>query len=293
MLKSMTGYGSSEMVDELCSQIWEIKSVNSKQFNLRWKLPNFLSPLEQDWERTVRQYAQRGRIDISLTIQIYRTENYPLHLNRPLAKTMLDQLRAMAKAQGEPFYPDYNGLLNIPFIWQENSVNEQAELGSTLFSGLKEALEKWDQSRIKEGQSLKEDLVLRCQRMQKWLSELEKESQGRVEEKFEQFKSRIKNLYPEVASETDNDRLWQELAILADKLDISEELTRLETHFSTLDQLLRTEETSGRNLDFLFQECFREINTCGNKAQDTGVSKLVVDLKTELEKCREQIQNLE
>ena len=293
MLKSMTGYGSSETSDDLCSQAWEIASVNAKQLNLKWRLPQFLRSQEPALEQEVRKYASRGRIEISLNLQFARSEAMPLEFNRTAAEAMLRQLRSMAADRGEGFEPDYSRLLNIPWLWQETSAQQEQEFLSLLLEGLGEALLRWDESRTREGRGLQEDLLARLDNLGKTLDRLRERSAGLAEEKFSLLQERTQGLLEQAGTEQDRDRMLQELAVLSDKLDVSEELTRLRTHLDALGELMRGGEAGGRKLDFLLQECFREINTCGNKAQDSQVSHLAVEFKTELEKCREQVQNLE
>jgi uncharacterized protein (TIGR00255 family) len=293
MFRSMTGFGSFEANDEICAQFWEIRSVNGKQLSLRFKVPGFLGAYEPDWERLVRRYAQRGRIDVSLQLKLFRREEMPLSLNEPLAAHMLDQLQSLARKRDQAFEPDYNRLLSLANLWQEAGTQPHGELGDRLTQGLEAALADWNEARAREGRALKSDLGERLQRMQGWLEDLGRKTNGLAEERLESLRERAAKLLEGFESAPSEDRMLQELALLADKLDVSEELTRLETHLRTLRGHLQQEDSGGRGLDFLMQECFREINTCGNKAQNPEVSRLVVSFKSELEKCREQIQNVE
>jgi len=131
----------------------------------------------------------------------------------------------------------------------------------------------------------------RLELVKQWLQELEGSAHDLAREKFTTLQDRVQTLLDSTLQ--DQDRMYQELALLADKLDVTEELVRLRAHLSNLSELLAADDDNGRKLDFVLQECFREINTCGNKAQNTAVSSLAVNIKTELEKCREQVQNLE
>jgi len=183
--------------------------------------------------------------------------------------------------------------LTMSGLWQESSESLEEGLMQSLKRGLRTALEDWDQSRVREGQALKEDLLKRLVVIQNSITDLKNRSHSLAEEKFQNLQDRLSNLLESQGVEVEQDRMWQELALLSDKVDISEELIRLETHVGKLSSLLQTEQVGGRKLDFYLQECFREINTCGNKAQDVKASQFVVECKTELEKCREQVQNLE
>ncbi len=293
MIKSMTGYGQFNSQDAQCRQIWEIKSVNSKQLNLRWKLPPELGSMDYFWDNEVHSLALRGKIDITLKLQFLQSNLLPISFNRLSAEAMIDQLTSFASNRGEAFQADYNHFLTMPGLWQESSESLEEGLMQSLKRGLRTALEDWDQSRVREGQALKEDLLKRLVVIQNSITDLKNRSHSLAEEKFQNLQDRLSNLLESQGVEVEQDRMWQELALLSDKVDISEELIRLETHVGKLSSLLQTEQVGGRKLDFYLQECFREINTCGNKAQDVKASQFVVECKTELEKCREQVQNLE
>ena len=291
MVKSMTGYGSLSQESETCAQHWEIRSVNSKQFSLRFRVPHYLKGHEQSWERQIRQACKRARIEVDLNVQLFRPEAVPVSLNRPQARAMLDQLSELAREAGLSFEPDVNRLMNVSGVWQETATAQEDNLASELSQGLEQALEDWNQSRFREGQALRADLEHRLELVKQWLQELEGSAHDLAREKFTTLQDRVQTLLD--STQLDQDRMYQELALLADKLDVTEELVRLRAHLSNLSELLAADDDNGRKLDFVLQECFREINTCGNKAQNTAVSSLAVNIKTELEKCREQVQNLE
>ncbi len=293
VLKSMTGYGAYRLQDENCVQEWEIKSVNGKQLGLRWRLPSFLRSCEPAWERDVRHVAERGRVDISLQVTFLQPELMPVHLNQGLALAMCKELDSLARQQGQAFEPDYSRLLNVPSLWQESSFSEQDAQGERFRQGLHRVLEEWDGFRQSEGQALARDLIHRAQRMSQWVHELGELTADLAEEKYQLLRERVTRLLTPEEAELDEQRMLQELAVLADRLDVSEEITRLKTHIQVLEDYLQNQSAGGRKLDFLLQECFREINTLGNKAQNTQVSQVVVDFKADLEKCREQVQNLE
>ena len=293
VLKSMTGYGTCRIEDQTCIQEWEIRSVNGKQLGVRWRLPTFVRSFEAVWEREIRKTAKRGRIDVSLQVTVLKPEVMPVRLDQGLAQAMLQQLDVLATEQGHTWEPDYTRLLNVPSLWQESSLTGQDEHEEHFRQGLYQALQEWDQFRVSEGQALVQDLRQRVQLLEGWVQELKRQTQGLAEERLQVLRERVARLLAPDQVEMDEQRVLQELAILADKLDVSEELTRLATHLQALHQDLQSQKSDGRKLDFLLQECFREINTLGNKAQNTQVSQVVVDFKSELEKCREQVQNLE
>ncbi|MGM0423459.1 MAG: YicC/YloC family endoribonuclease [Thermodesulfobacteriota bacterium] len=293
MHKSMTGYGSCQIQDPDCAQSWEIKSVNSKYLSLRWRTPDFLQSQEPIWEQKVRQVAARGRLEIGLELQLLQKDLVPVQLDQARAGAMLARLRELASEQEAVFAPDLNRLLNIPALWQEQGAGLGQELEQRLLQGLEQALLDWDESRQKEGRVLARDLLQRMQRLQGWLQELMESTQDLAQDKLQLLRQRLEQAAEQAGFALEEQRLTQELALLADKVDVSEELTRLQSHLQFLQEMLESDSGGGRKLDFMLQECFREINTCGNKAQDSRVSRLAVEFKNELEKCREQVQNLE
>jgi len=293
MLKSMTGYGAYQEQDDICFQRWEIKSVNAKQLSLRFKTPQYLSTWEPVWEREVRSFVVRGRVEAVLTLQIISAEASPLQLDQSGLESMIGQLEDVARKKGHTFIPDYTQIMRLASLWQETGLSREADVGDRLTKGLQRALQDWDASRTKEGEALQTELRQRVATMRRQLGNLKDMTEDLPREKLAKLQQRVRDLLPDGSAELDQERLTQELGLLADKLDVSEELSRLGTHLDALEELLHKGEEGGRKLDFLLQECFREANTCGNKAQDAQVSQMIVDMKTELEKCREQAQNLE
>lgn len=292
MLRSMTGFGRSVMEDADWTQTWEVKSVNSRHLDLKWRLPPLARGLEPGLERIVRRHAARGRVDVSLILQ-YRSGTRPVRFDEDQALAMLDSLRELGKTSGLPFTPDFNALLGIGSLWLAEDEEPDEDLLSRLEEGLETALTDWNESREAEGKSLARDLVARILRLEEWVARIEDRAPDIREERFDALRDRVSDLLAGLNAELDEGRLLQELVILTDKLDVSEELTRLRAHLERLRDLLDAGADAGRRLDFTLQECFREINTCGNKIQDAQLSRLVVDFKNELEKFREQVQNLE
>ncbi len=293
MIRSMTGFGSYEGCDELCCQYWEVRSVNSRNLNVRFKIPSYVRPFESQWIQQVKANAHRGNIEVFLNLKILKRDALPFSINEVLLEFLFDHLKEFASRRGEIFVPDYNRIFTIPGLWVENPLPEEGELFTCLCEGLKRALLSWNRFREREGMELKEDLLRRLSTLKTLHSRIEELSPSLSTKKFDLFKERIKEIIG-TSNGVDRDRLYQELAILSDRLDISEELVRLRTHLCAIEEKLsRGDGSVGRSLDFLLQECFREINTCANKAQSCEISAVAVEFKTELEKCREQVQNLE
>lgn len=295
MLRSMTGFGQCTAQGQY-SPHWEIRSVNSRHLDIRWHLPAELKCLEMQLEKIVRNVAHRGRLEISVTIQ-YPKELRPNYFDQARANAMLDDLQKFVAtredAEKANWQVNYNILLQIPYLWSEVPDAVSEKLQEELSTSLELALKDWDESRIAEGKSLARDLSSRILRLQEWTELLQRRSPEILEERITNLHERIENALAAGEDELDSARFLQEIIILADKLDVSEELTRLNTHLESLREFLADGIDVGRRLDFTLQECFREINTCGNKLPDVQLSRLVVDFKNELEKCREQVQNLE
>ena len=293
MLRSMTGFGRCLVENADSIQQWEVKSVNGRHLDLKWRLPAAVRSLEPLLEKVVRRHATRGRVDVSLSLQRAGGAVAGAGFDAALAASMLDSVAALARERGDAFTPDYNSLLSVPPLWGENATTPDETLVHQLEAGLNRALEDWNRSRAAEGAALACDLDARVRRMEEWTEQLTGFAPAIKQERAEALRARVAEVLAPDGVALEEARFLQEVAVLMDRLDVSEELTRLAAHLARLRELLQGGGDAGRRLDFTLQECFREINTCGNKIPDIRLSRLVVDFKNELEKCREQVQNLE
>lgn len=293
MPKSMTGYGRAGTQEEGWTLSWEIRSLNNRHLDLKWKIPPTLYAHQKTWENEVRAVANRGGVELFLGLKINNPELQSLSLDRTMAASMLQELERMATSMQIPHTPDLNRLLNIPSLWKDSGSIDNPQLIESLTGTLKKALEDWDEARVREGLALEEDLRVRFARLTVLVEEIRVLAAQTASERFALLQERVAKLLLDSGAQIDPDRMLQELATISDRVDVSEELTRLEIHLKGIDGYFHQTEPVGRKLDFMVQECFREINTCGNKSQNTSISQLVVTFKAELEKCREQIQNLE
>jgi uncharacterized protein (TIGR00255 family) len=293
MIRSMTGFGRYTGQDPDWTFTWEVRSVNGRHLDLKWRTPMFLRGVEAGWEKVVRRYASRGRVDCFLHLRITRAELMGVSLNRPYAQAMLDQVDSLARDLGQNYAPDLNRLLSLSQLWDDDFREPDPRLLQSLEHGLQRALEDWNQARAAEGEDLAADLRERLQRLNQWVEQAAERSPKIKEDRFQALEARIQATMERYSLELEPDRVLQEVAVLSDKLDVSEEITRLRSHLARLGELLDGGGEAGKRLDFTLQECFREINTLGNKIQDAEVSRTVVDFKAELEKCREQVQNVE
>ena len=249
-------------------------------------------PFEAALEKMLKKQASRGRVEVSLNLTFFNLENAPV-FNEDLANVMLDTMEVFAQGRGDTYLPDYNRLLGMGILWENPQDDMDEALLVSLEKGFALALEDWNESRETEGKALGNDLTARLLRMDGWIEKIRERAPQIKEERFATVQERLSELLERVEQELDESRFLQEIAILADRLDVSEELTRLAAHSDRLRELIGVGVDAGRKLDFTLQECFREVTTCGNKIQDLQVSRLIVDLKNELEKCREQVQNME
>ncbi|MFW5487838.1 MAG: YicC/YloC family endoribonuclease [Desulfovibrio sp.] len=293
MIKSMTGFGRAEANGGDWAVAWEVKSVNSRFLDTKWRTPAFLRSLEASWEKVVRRFASRGRVDLFLNVQINSADMVGLTFNRTMAASMLDQMASFADDRSLAYAPDLNRLLNMSMLWQDVGGDPDPNLAGDIAKALEQALTAWDTSRMQEGKATLDDLQARLATLEGYLAKIEEQIPLIREEKLAQLKERVKSMLDAMGAEYSEDRMLQETVILTDRIDVSEELTRLGAHLKRIGKVLAKGGESGKRLDFLIQETFREINTCGNKAQNSDISAIVVDFKTELEKCREQVQNLE
>ena len=293
MPKSMTGYGRASAQEEGWTLSWEIRSLNNRHLDLKWKIPPTLYAHQKEWENEVRGVANRGGVELFLGLKINNPALQSLSLDRTMATSMLQELEQLASSMGLAHSPDLSRLLNIPSLWKDSGCIDNPQLIESLTATLKTALSDWDEARVREGLALEEDLRLRFARLAELVEEIRVLAAQTAPERFALLQERVGKLLADSGVQIDADRMLQELAAISDRIDVSEELTRLEIHLKGIDGYFNQTEPVGRKLDFMVQECFREINTCGNKSQNTSISQLVVTFKAELEKCREQIQNLE
>ncbi|MDE5832343.1 MAG: YicC family protein [Desulfovibrio sp.] len=293
MSRSMTGFGRCLVENDVGVQQWEIKSVNGKYLDIKWRLPAMARYLEPALEKIVRQHASRGRVEISLESQLSSDYALDTKFDLNLVCARMAKLQELANSRGDVFVPDYTALLGMRDFWGEQTADENRELATILTNGLRIALEDWNESRQIEGDKLDRDLRSRFLLLEEWTETLKSRAPEIREERVATLMERLADALDKRQNVFDEDRFLQEVVLLTDKLDVSEELTRLSAHIERLRELLDNGGENGRKLDFTLQECFREINTCGVKTSDARLSRLVVDFKNELEKCREQVQNLE
>jgi len=293
MAKSMTGYGRTTSQAENWIITWEIRSLNSRHLDLKWKIPPTLYAQQKHWENEVKHLASRGGVELFLRLNITDPNLQNITLDTTQALTMFAELQTLAQNHDLLFTPDLNRLMAIAPLWKDSGSIDNEQLVQSLTQTLQQSLADWDTSRVIEGQALEDDLRTRFANLSVLVKKIKELTTTTAPERFSLLQERVQKLIADTGIHIDEERMLQELAIIADRIDVSEELTRLDIHLESIDSYFQQSGPVGRKLDFMVQECFREINTCGNKSQNSAISQLVVDFKAELEKCREQIQNLE
>jgi uncharacterized protein (TIGR00255 family) len=290
-VKSMTGFGSASARSDGMQVTVELSSVNRKQLDVVFRLPPQLAALESRVQKMIQEQISRGRI--SGTVQLESANGGAMiQIDQKRAAETVGTLRRTAKKLNLADDLSASMLLQIPGLLKMQTA-EQApeEIFQTLEKALAAALKKLNAMRAREGKALEADLTARLKRLETMLEEIAvfaPETVSRYRKKlFQGLESAgLKNV-------ADDERVIKEIALFGERSDISEEITRLESHIQQFKKMLRGSEPSGRSLDFLAQEFFREINTIGSKANDLKVTEHVVAFKTELERIREQIQNVE
>ncbi|MFB0532158.1 MAG: YicC/YloC family endoribonuclease [Desulfatiglandales bacterium] len=292
MLKSMTAYGRAESLKGTMEFIAEIRSGNSRYREIIPRIPQSLQLLEDRIRSIVSSRLKRGRIEISIQIKDNGDKDLRLELNRPLVKAYVDIFNELNKELGckQPFDLSFFSQLKDAIIVRQDSIDLE-EIWLVLKDVIDKAMLSLDTMRINEGKALEKDFLERLDRIRIYINEIRDRAKGTVESYRDNLRQRIQKLIKRI--EIDEDRLTQEVAFMAERSDITEELIRIESHIDQFRRYLNLDDVVGRRLDFLLQEINREVNTIGSKAADSIISQLAVEIKAELEKLREQIQNVE
>jgi len=292
-MKSMTGYGRGESAQEGFKITVEVSSVNRKQTEIAVNLPRDLEVLEAQIRDEINRRVARGRLTVRLSVHAAETAAGRMRLNLVLARAYAKELRALAKSMRLSDDVTLDMLARAPGVLQPDEEIQDAEaLWPGTAKALKTALDTMLKMREREGAWLGRDLKTRVARMRSGVARVQRRAPQVAEHYRAQLLARIKSAGLESPA-LEEDRLLKEVFYFADRADISEELTRLQSHFQQFDDCVKSQEPVGRTLDFLAQEINREINTLGSKANDSFISREVVVLKAELEKFREQVQNVE
>lgn len=290
-MKSMTGYGRATVEVEALQMVLEASSVNRKNFDLAISLPREWQRLEVELAELVRARVQRGRVNLTVTLET-PGESGSENFNRKAVEVALQELKGISQSLEVPFEPDARLLFQIAAATRGKTVLPEAEtVSSALLTATGNALSEMVAMRGREGEALRTDLRARREFLLSVLGQIREASDGVVPNYREILLKRLRQSGLDFTLE--DERVLKEIAIFADRCDISEELVRLESHLGQFQEFLEVEEPIGRKIEFLLQEVGREFNTIGSKAADKVISRLVIDGKNEIERIREQVQNVE
>jgi uncharacterized protein (TIGR00255 family) len=292
MLKSMTAYGRSEAVKGNTEFIAEMKSVNSRYREIFLKLPQGLQSLEDRIKSMISSVLRRGRIEVSVQTKNNGENTLRLELNRPLIKAYISIFDELKKELGteEPIHPSLFAQLRDAILFKQDDVDME-KLWPDLKEVINEALLSLETMRVNEGKVLEKDFKARLSKIEGYINEIENQRGKTVEKYLDNLRKKIRKLIDDI--EITEDRLMQEAAFLAERSDITEELVRTRSHLAQFRSYMKQDDVIGRRLEFLLQEMHREVNTIGAKAGDSFISQRTVEIKAELEKLREQVQNVE
>ncbi len=292
MVKSMTGFGRSSLTLENMDVLVEMRSVNHRFLETSVRLPHAYSYLEDKLKKQIQQRAARGKVDVTLSIQVHGSDNIEVEVNKDLAAAYLNALRSANEKLGLDDDITLTSVMRFSDIFSLRKVQlDEDEVWSAILPAVTEAVEKFIAMRITEGEKLYCDLKNRLDSLEKMLSKVEEYASETAKRYYNKLYAKLSEILAD--RDIEESRVTTEAAIFADRIAIDEETVRLGSHIEQFRTLLELDEPIGRKLDFLVQEMNREVNTMGSKAQDLAVTRLVVDMKSEIEKMREQIQNIE
>ena len=292
MIRSMTGYGRSEMLSDSCRIAVEIKSVNNRYLDIGIKMPRQLNQLEAQIRAELKKYMLRGKVDVYISYEDLTESNMTVKYNDRIAKEYWKYFRQMADEFGIDNDIRVSSLARFPdvLVMEEEPVDPEG-IWENLEKAVHEAAQKFDESRIREGEFLCANMLQKLDEMLGHVSFIEE----KAPELVERFRTALRDKVSELleASNIDEARITQEVTIHADKICVDEELVRLRSHIEATREELKRGGSIGRKLDFIAQEMNRESNTILSKSDDREVSDHAIELKTSVEKIREQVQNIE
>ena len=292
MIKSMTGFGREQCVIDQYDIMVEIKSVNHRYYEFSSRLPRQYNYLDEKLKSLVKGNISRGKVEVSVTVNNLNGREANIKADRLLAEGYINALREINADIGLDDDLKLSNLLRLPDIFnvQRETVDEDY-IWSIVKQTAESAIEKFVVMRRNEGRAMKADLLEKLGNVESMLAEVERHAPETVENYRERLFQKLQEVLSE--REIDEQRILMEAAVFAEKIAVDEETVRLHSHIKQFGELLDSDEPVGRKLDFLVQEINREINTIGSKAQNLEITKCVVNMKAEVEKLREQIQNIE
>lgn len=292
VLKSMTGYGRNEAIEGGKKILCEIKSVNHRYSDYNIKVPKYYGFLEEKIREFASKHIQRGKVDIYVAVESFEDSDKEIVINMELAKSYIEALKNLRDEFSLRDDVSVMGVARYPDIFTlERKEEDEEQIWEAVRKVLEPAILSFNAMREREGERIQKDLEERIEYMKSIAAKIDARSPETVNEYRERLYDKIKEVLEN--KDIDDARVLTEVAIFADKVAVNEEMVRLASHFVEFYNICASGEPAGRKLDFLIQEINREINTTGSKAGDIEIAKMVVELKAETEKLREQIQNIE
>ena len=293
MIKSMTGFGKSHLIKNEREYQIEIKSVNHRYLDISIKMPKQFTYLEEEIKKAISSKINRGKLEVYITFYDHIAQDEEITINKEIAQLYIKQLQDLAKENNLSQDINVIDIAKLPDVLNITSKQDDETIKEDILQVTNEALEKLIEMRTFEGNKIAEDLISRIDSIQEKVEEISSISTGLIEEYVVKLEKRIQDILK--TEEIDKNRIAQEVVIFADKCSIEEELTRLKSHMAQFKKFINNDNkvAIGKKLDFIIQEMNRETNTIGSKANKLEIINNVVEIKTELENIREQIQNIE
>lgn len=291
MIKSMTGYGKANLEKNERRYQIEIKTVNHRYLDISVKMPRQLSYLEEPIKKAIGNKVKRGKVDVFVTFENNSLEGQEIKINTELASAYIKELKKLAESENILADIQVNDIARYPDVLNIKNNQDDEIIKQELLEVSQIAIDNLIEMRQVEGTKMAEDIKQRLEYIQEKVKEISKLSTGLIEEYVVKLEERLKQILK--GQEIDQARLAQEVVIYADKCSVEEEVTRLNSHISQFHNLINSNEPIGKKLDFIIQEMNRETNTIGSKANNLEITDRVIDLKTQIENIREQIQNIE
>jgi len=294
MINSMTGYGDAEGQLDGVTYIVEIKGVNNRYFKPRIKLPETVAFLEEQVYELLRRNIVRGSVDFVLRLK-NASADMLFEINATALRVYLNKLHEIASSAGASAPMDVGGLLSLPGVLEPMSPDEKKSMAvkQIVLELSGSALEDFRKMRRTEGAELEADLIKNCGEIKQHLEKIQQRKDKVLQQYHERLRARVDEMLAGVNIKLDPDTLSREIAVFAERCDISEELTRLESHLKQFEDNCKTDGQAGRRLDFLGQEMLREANTIASKSADAEIAHFVVDIKCCIDRLKEQVQNVE
>ena len=293
MIRSMTGYGKQNLSVEGREYQIEIKSVNHRYLDINVKIPKAISYLEETIKKEISNKIKRGKIDVFVSFENNSEEGRKIEINKQLAKLYIEQLKELAQEEKIESNIEVMDIAKIPDVLTIKVDEENSKIKDEIKQVTQGAVTRILEMKNIEGEKISQDLLQRIRNIQSKIVEISAKSTGLIEEYVVKLEKRVKELLKN--NEVDKSRLAQEVVIYADKCSIEEEITRLKSHIFQFENLISNNQDGaiGKKLDFIIQEMNRETNTIGSKANNLEITNGVIDIKTEIEDIREQVQNIE